>query len=563
MCRYILSLFILFCSFGIIYAETIFEASGIVYKITSDNTVNIVSQKAKHHCLQIFKDSLLIVPAHVKHEGKEYKVQAIERASFKTCCGIKKVIISEGIEEIMDKAFVGCANLEAVHLPSSIRTIGENVFSYCISLQSITVDGNNPVFDSRNECNAIIRTADNTLLCACKATVIPSSVENINSYAFVGFTMKAIDIPVGVKTIREYAIYNCMDIEQITIPSSVVSIEYSAINSCDNLKYLSVDNDNATYDSRNGCNAIIETDAGFLVLGCNTSTIPSGVSVIGEAAFQSCKKLRAIKIPEGVEVIMRNAFYDCLALKTVELPSSLLTFDGRGHFDYCTSLDSIYIPQHVDEIPSGIFMGCVSLRRVIVDKRNKKYDSRNNCNAIIGSSHNELIAGCKSSEIVNGITSINENAFYKSGITSIHIPASVEYIDSTAFRESKYCQAITVDENNPIYKSAGSNSIAETVSGKLVLACSTTNILPEVTSIGGYAYLNTPEDLVLPSGIKIINNGAFTNCEKLQTIIIPKTVNNIGRFAFFGCTQLSDVILMGNQVKIDKQAFDGCVSYKQ
>ena len=145
-----------------------------------------------------------------------------------------------------------------------------------------------------------------------------------------------------------------------------------------------------------------------------------------------------------------------------------------------------------------------------------------------------------------------------SGVTSIHIPASVEYIDSTAFRKSENCKAITVDRGNAKYKSDGSNSIVERATNKMILACSTTKILPEVTSIGGYAYLNTSANVILPSGIKEIGNRAFADCKDLCSIFIPSTVKHIGRFAFIGCKYLSDVVLMGNDLVIDKQAFEGC-----
>ena len=112
-----------------------------------------------------------------------------------------------------------------------------------------------------------------------------------------------------------------------------------------------------------------------------------------------------------MEYINRDAFTGCSALKVVKLPSTLVGFEGFSHFIYCTSLDSIYIPQNVKKIPSDIFAGCTSLTRIIVDKRNVWYDSRNDCNAIIHSSDNSLIAGGKGSTIVEGVRSIAENAF--------------------------------------------------------------------------------------------------------------------------------------------------------
>mgnify|MGYP003408563915 FL=1 len=230
-------------------------------------------------------------------------------------------------------------------------------------------------------------------------------------------------------------------------------------------------------------------------------------------------------------------------------------FKGGEHFYCCTSLNRIHIPENVNQIPSSIFVGCISLNSISVDKRNKKYDSRKNCNAVIETSKDILVAGCSSSVIVNGIKEIGENAFAKSGITSLYIPASVIRIDSTSFRGSKYCNRIIVENDNPRYKSAGSNSIIEKSSNKVILACSTTNILPEVICIGGYAYLNTPENLIIPSGVKYIEANAFLDCVDLLNVFIPSSVKRIGRFAFMGCSRLSSVIIMNSNTKVDKDSF--------
>ena len=140
-------------------------------------------------------------------------------------------------------------------------------------------------------------------------------------------------------------------------------------------------------------------------------------------------------------------------------------------------------------------MGCVSLQSVAVDSNNEIYDSRNNCNAIIRTKNDELVAGCKGSTIVDGIKYISENSFFKSGITSLHIPASVVDIDNTAFRSCELCMAITVDKNNKYYQSGGANTIIDKENGKLILACSTSAIGTDIKSIGSYAFLNTPNVL--------------------------------------------------------------------
>lgn len=544
-------LFLLHC--GVNVANPIFVDSGITYKITSDSTVNVVPANKQESFYQIFKDSILLIPSSVEYGKRFYRVISIEEKAFSTWCGFRSLVISDGIEAIHNRAFAGCTNLRAVTIPKSVKNIGDNPFAYCFNLDSINVNEENALFDSRDGCNAIIRKKDNALLCACKSTEIPSSVETIVSYAFRGCLMREIKLPVGLKTIMEYAIYDCPNLDRIHIPSSVEQIYPRAFSMCDNIESISVDRNNPVYDSRNNCNAILENDR--LIIGCYTSRIPSGITEIGEGAFAYCKRLNGITIPEGVLYIGSDAFWRCSGLKTIELPSSLLGFKGSEHFYCCTSLSRIHIPEKVNLIPTSIFVGCTSLNNIDVDKRNKKYDSRKNCNAIVETSKDKLVAGCSSSVIVDGIKEIGEDAFAKSGITSIFIPASVNRIYSTSFRGSRYCNSIVVEDGNPRYRSAGSNSMIEKSSNKLILACSATHILPDVTGIGGYTYLNTPETLIIPSGVKYIEANAFLDCTDLLNVFIPSSVKRIGRFAFMGCSRLSSVIIMNSNTKVDKDSF--------
>lgn len=109
-------------------------------------------------------------------------------------------------------------------IPANIQYVSRNPFVGC-PLESIVVDEANPYFDSRDDCNAIIRTADNTLLTGCRNTVIPSTVETIGYQSFhqvYGITEALI--PEGVKVIEDYAFYWCYDLQKVVIPSTVTQI---------------------------------------------------------------------------------------------------------------------------------------------------------------------------------------------------------------------------------------------------------------------------------------------------------------------------------------------------
>ena len=238
-------LFLLHC--GVNVANPIFVDSGITYKITSDSTVNVVPANKQESFYQIFKDSILLIPSSVEYGKRFYRVISIEEKAFSTWCGFRSLVISDGIEAIHNRAFAGCTNLRAVAIPKSVKNIGDNPFAYCFNLDSINVNEENALFDSRDGCNAIIRKKDNALLCACKSTESPSSVETIYTDAYRGCLMREIKLPVGLKTIMEYAINDCPNLVRIHIPSSVENIYPRAFSNCYNIESISVDKDNPIY----------------------------------------------------------------------------------------------------------------------------------------------------------------------------------------------------------------------------------------------------------------------------------------------------------------------------
>lgn len=535
-------------------ADSTFVERGLLYRRISVDSVNVIKGKDGYSA-ETFQDSVLYISGRVRHDEKDYYVRCIESRTFLNCSGIKHAVIGNGIEEIHDDAFSLCANLESLEIPASVNVIGgpkpQPIARYCNNLSTISVNVDNVIYDSRDGCNAIIRTKGNSLLNGCIGTRIPSSVEEIGRFAFSGSFMDSIVIPDGTRRIDSNAFAYCPNLKSVYISSTVDWIDDESFAYCPNIMSITVDERNEVYDSRDNCNAIISGE--YLIKGCNTTVIPTGVEVIGRAAFAHCHRLKDIIIPEGVSMIRSGAFWNCLSLKHVSLPSTLTCLDevGGSQFAGCVSLDSIYIPENVNEMRNDIFNDCVSLRSITVATGNKTYDSRDNCNAVIRTSTNELIAGCSGTVIPEGVRYIAYGSFAGSGITSINIPASVVSIDPTAFSGCERCMSITVEPGNRYYKSEDSNSIVERKTGKLVLGCATTSFLPGLTSIGENAFISTPEILVLPDGIREIGCCAFLNCKDLTAIIIPPSVKHIGKLAFSRCDNLSYKVIMGGDIKID------------
>ena len=138
--------------------------------------------------------------------------------------------------EIGEFAFAGCSGLTSITLPESVTEIGEFAFTECSNLESIKVNENNKVYDSRENCNAIIEKSSNTLIVGCKNTKVPSGVTKIGRDAFFSCSgLTSITIPEGVTEIGDSAFSYCSALTSITIPESVKEIDYLAFSYCDNL----------------------------------------------------------------------------------------------------------------------------------------------------------------------------------------------------------------------------------------------------------------------------------------------------------------------------------------
>jgi len=191
-----------------------------------------------------------------------------------------------------------------------VTYIGNSAFAGCTDLTSIVVESGNKFYDSRNNCNAIIETAANTLVCGCKDTTIPNSVTGIGESAF----------------------YGCSSLTSVTIPNSVTSIGEEAFYGCS---------------------------------GLTSITIPDCVTCIGEWAFYGCKSLTSVTIPDGVTSIKWCTFYDCDSLTSVTIPNSVTSIEN-GAFHGCKSLTSVTIPNSVTSIGEWAFFSC-GLDSIICD----------------------------------------------------------------------------------------------------------------------------------------------------------------------------------------------------
>ena len=289
-------------------------------------------------------------------------VTSIGAMAFCSCYNLTSITIPESVTSIGGRAFTGCG-LTSITIPNSVTSVEEAPFAGCNNLTSISVEVGNPVYDSRENCNAIIETSSNTLITGCRKTVVPNSVTSIGKEAFSNCYLTSITIPESVTSIGDRAFQSCTGLTSITIPESVTSIGVNAFLGCKGLISIRVEAGNSVYDSRENCNAIVETSSNTLITGCQNTFIPNSVTSIGNEAFSKCYNLTSITIPESVTSIGKEAFQGCNGLTSVTIPESVTNIGGMA-FQNCSGLTSITIPNSVTSIEEKAFYPCYRLTSV-------------------------------------------------------------------------------------------------------------------------------------------------------------------------------------------------------
>ena len=166
-------------------------------------------------------------------------ITTIKKAAFYNCYELKSIIIPSSVVSIEANAFSRCSALESITIPKSLTSIGQRAFKFGMrSLSKIVVEEGNPVYDSRENCNAIIRTDNNELIVGSNTTIIPNSVTAIGDGAFCQRYLYSIDIPSSVITIGNDAFNNCVYLKSIIIPNSVVYIGDNAFSECGNMRRI-------------------------------------------------------------------------------------------------------------------------------------------------------------------------------------------------------------------------------------------------------------------------------------------------------------------------------------
>ncbi|MDY4512847.1 MAG: leucine-rich repeat protein [Paludibacteraceae bacterium] len=313
----------------------------------------------------------VVIPATVTYGDNTYSVTSIGESAFDDCSGLISITIPNSVTSIGSFAFLDCSGLTSVTIPNSVTSIGWRAFDGCSGLTKTNYTGDiagwcginfggwgsNPTAYSHHLYINDVEVKD---------LVIPNSVTSIGVSAFYGCSgLTSVIIPNSVTSIGEDAFAGCSGLTSVTIPNSVTSIGGWTFSNCSDLTSIVVESGNTTYDSRNGCNAIIETATNTLVVGCQSTIIPNSVTSIGDGAFEGCSGLTSVTIPNSVTSIGRYAFAGCSDLTSVTIGSSVTSI-GRYAFAGCSDLTSVTIGSSVTSIGEEAFYGCSGLTSVTI-----------------------------------------------------------------------------------------------------------------------------------------------------------------------------------------------------
>lgn len=434
-------------------------------------------------------------------EGGGATANELSSEAFMTTTTLKHIVLPKNLTAIGDFAFQD-SGIEELVLPKTVTELGRDIFYYARNLQALSVEEGNSVFDSRNNCNAIIETATNTLRVACMNTVIPSTVKALGDMAFSGKPgLKEVKIPSSVTSLGWATFWADTELTKVEMSSGITNLGESPFGGCESITSFTIDKANPKYDSRNNCNAIIETASNTLIQGFSTTKIPEGVKVIAPAAFRSLSTLTEIEIPASVEKIEPEAFLYCNQMTKVvshikkPFAVSSMVFSGDN-----MKIAKLYVPYGTGKAYANT-PGWDSFRTIIeMDPAEGEFAT--NAASVITTDFGKAYAALNgqvsvpitlSGEGIAPVTSIDYTITTGSTSTQHHLELSdpITFMMNAEVLVPVEADA-TVGERDKVFKVTKVNGVANecttenmTASGKLVTVAKKPKVVPVVEEATG------------------------------------------------------------------------------
>ncbi len=440
-------------------------------------------------------------------------VTSISSGAFNLCTKLTSVKIPNSVTTIGSSSFDGCTKLTSIIIPDSVTLIGSGVFKGCKNLASITIpdsvtwigysvlEGTAYYENSSNWTNNVLYVGNHLI----RARDSLSGVYKIKS---------------GVKTIAASAFKSCSKLTSITIPDSVVEINYAVFDQC---------------------------------TGLTSIEIPDGVTSIESYAFRDCHNIISVTIPDSIKFVGDSAFINCYDLKNVFYEGNINLWSkiSFGYYSnpFCYA-DNLYVngilqtkvkitvPDDLRSINDYVFYKCEWLTAI---------------------------------EMSDAITNIGESAFYYcSNLKDVYFEGNINLwskISFSSYSSNPFCYADNLYVNGILQ--TGVEIIIpdslKTIGEHVFYGCSwlkTITNLDNITSVGRGAFYGCEslKTIELSDNITSIGASVFYGCNNLKTIILPDSVTSIGEYAFYDCKSLKTVTFSDNIVSISDYMFGNCTN---
>lgn len=485
-------------------------------------SVLISEEKNDDFRYEVYEDYTIIT----EYFGEDFRVNIPSRLGGKSVKGIGDNAIGKSVLAI-----------EIIDIPKSVVYIAPSAFSGCTTTTVYTVAEGNPVYKSQD---GVIYSKDGKSLLH-----YPS-----------GKLQETITVSDGIETIGGYAFANNEDVVQISLPSSVKSIEEHAFDGCDKLNKLN---------------------------------FPDGITEIGDYALYECSSLAEIKLPESLKTIGAHAFDYCISLKDVTIPDAVVQI-GDGAFMRCKSLSKIMLPSSLERYGHQVFTGCTMLKEFKIAPGNTNFRI---ADGILYSFNGEELIdypyakGEEKIKINNGVKSIRAYAFYmdttkaeaelsdyiveidfsnveiigayafanREAIGAVQLPSTLKEWSSTSFYDCLNISSYRINNNKNF---VCVNDVLFTADKKTLLAYpvgsnTLSYTIPEGTEVvGDYAFLNALHltEVNFPSTLKTIGDYSFHKVVMLESVELGQSLESIGKYAFANCVSLETVKIPDNTIEI-------------
>lgn len=442
-----------------------------------------------------------VIPSEIEHEGTNYPVTAINDEAFYNwngeICPVTSIQIPSSIVSIGKYAF-GTTAITEMEIPSTVKKVGSNVFMRCPNLKKVVINGG-------------IEELGGALFAGNGAYPVSKSLET-----FI--------LGEGHTSVPYEACFNCENLTNVKLPSTVTAISSSAFYGCIGLKSIDIP-----------ASVTQIGHAAFRGSGLTSIELPEGMTILDTSVFSECKALEEVKLPSSLEKIGLGAFFNCTSLENIVIPDNVTeigTFGVYGNnfgcFCLCTSLKSIKLGNSLEILGDGTFSGCSSLTNIEFGNSLKT----------IGVQTFSECASLKEMVLPSSVESLSIGAFsYCTSLQSITLGKSLETIGRNCFYNNISLEQFIVDPENQHF-STFDGILCDYEKRRLISA---------PNAISG--------SITIPSNIKTLGSSVFQACKGITELILSEGLENIEEYAISECSNLHHLSIPASVSSISLYAF--------